>query len=212
MTDRNVREVELTALEYLRATLGDRAPDYITLEREFHEAPLDGEGRALLFSFALEPGPGVDRSAYTPADLLHYVVAGETEPNFFPAYGFDAEQGYSVHVGTRFMLVMRVEKVDVSNEPPGARPALEQFIASYAADATVEGVELAALFRCHDDYFAAYRIRLNGANYYCFGADCPPGAYELTHLPPQAALRLHLGQVIRAEARHAGTDPEAQHE
>ncbi|RMF74142.1 MAG: hypothetical protein D6744_14880 [Planctomycetota bacterium] len=200
MSELDVATVESQALAYLRKVLGERAPRYITLEREFAEAPLDGEGAAMLFSFDLEPGPGAAQSC-TASDRRHYVVAGRTEPNYFPAYGLDADRGYSVHIGTRFMLEMRVAIADPNDEPPGARSGVERFIAEYAAAAPYEPLELAALFRCEDEYFAVYRTRIADTEYYCFGAACPSGAYAMTHLPPQAVLRLHLGQVIRAEAR-----------
>jgi hypothetical protein len=48
---------------------------------------------------------------------------------------------------------------------------------------------------------AIYRLRVGGLEVYGCGADCPPGFYPLTPHPPQVVLRLHLGQVIRHEAR-----------
>ena len=61
---------------------------------------------------------------------------------------------------------------------------------------------MAALFQCEERLFAVYRLTLNGAETaYFMGGDCPPGFYRLTEHPPQVALRLHLGKLIRAEAR-----------
>jgi hypothetical protein len=65
----------------------------------------------------------------------------------------------------------------------------------------IEQERLSRLFRCQDRVFAVYRVRLNGRDVHCFGADCPPGFSELTDHPPLVALRLHLGQLIQAEAR-----------
>ena len=59
----------------------------------------------------------------------------------------------------------------------------------------------AGLFQCGEEVFAAYRVTLRDRTVYCFGADCPPGFEERSDLPPQAALRLHLGRIIRADAR-----------
>ena len=68
--------------------------------------------------------------------------------------------------------------------------------------ASIEHEELAGLIRCLDRCFAVYRVVLRGRPVYCLGAGCPPGFYELTDHPPQVALCLHLGQLIREEARH----------
>ncbi|MFQ5806671.1 MAG: hypothetical protein ACE5I3_09495, partial [Phycisphaerae bacterium] len=130
----------------------------------------------------------------------HYVAVGETEPNFFPAYGLSPDDAYSFHVGTRFALEMGLQMVDASLEPPGARPLLRAAVRSYAAGAKLEKEELAALFRCEEGLFAVYRLTLDGQDVYCMGADCPPGFYRMTAQPPQVALRLHLGKLIRAEA------------
>jgi hypothetical protein len=199
--DNEIREQERRALRYLSEQLGVRAPDYLTLEGEFHEAPLEGEGRTFVFSFPLEPGPGVDRAACSALDRKHYVAVGRTEPNFFPAYGMHTDDAYSYHVGTRFMLEMGVRIVDPNDEPPTARPALRQVVANYARGAEVRQEDLAALFRCEQAYFAVYRLRLGEEDVYCLGADCPPGFYRLTQHPPQMVLRLHLGKAIRNEAR-----------
>ncbi len=206
MTD--LRPIEAGALAYLAEQLGPRAPRQLTFEHEFSESPLEGEGRTVLFSFDLEPGSGAPECS--AADRRHYVAFGETTPNFFPAYGLNPDEAYSFHVGTRFMLVMRVQKVEPEAAPPNARPSLDHMLASAAPGARVENVELAALFRCDDDYFAVYRLDIEGRRVYGLAADCPPGFHELTQHPPQMVLRLHLGQVIRAEARAAARAGESE--
>ena len=203
MSTLDVQAAEQKARQYLTAQLGPRAPKHLRLELELAESPLETEGPALIFSFELgEPGE------CAPASRRHYVCAGQTEPNYFPAYGLEPDDAYSVHVGTRFLLEMEVQKVEEGLEPPGARQRLDEFVANYARGAARTATSLAGLFRCGDEYFAVYRVGLNGADYYCMGADCPPGFYALVDHPPQAALRLHLGKLIRAEARRSDAPAE----
>ncbi len=194
-----VLDAEQAALEYLRRQLADRCPQALSFEGVFDEQALEGEGRTLLFSFHLPPANPADARCAGPTK--HYVAVGQTEPNYFPAYGLNASDAYSFHLGTRFMLVLGVQKVDPALEPPGAREQMRKFLATYAGGATIEDEQLAGLFRCEDSYFAVYRVRIAGVDYYVFGADCPPGCYALCEHPPQAALRLHLGKVVRHEAR-----------
>lgn len=202
----DIRETEQAALAYLSTQLGSRAPQHIRLEAEFDESPLEDEGPAAIFSFDLASGnetAAEDASASCgPGSLKHFVCAGRTLPNFFPSYGFDAEDAYSFHLGTQFMLAMSVQKIDPALEPPGAQERTRDFVANYAQGASLDGLELASLFRCEEEYLAVYRLVLNGDPVYCLGAGCPPGFYRLTQFPPQVVLRLHLGKVIRAEARH----------
>lgn len=191
--------MEAEAIAYLRPHLGERTPQFLVLEGEFAESPLEGEGRTFLFSFDLPPGPGVAAGACETYDPKHYVAVGQTTPNFFPAYGFSPDDAYSFHVGTRFMLEMELQKVDPQLEPPDARQLLRTVLANVAPGATVRSEQLAALFRCEDGYYAVYRLTLNEDDVYALGADCPPGFYKLTGHPPQMVLRLHLGKLIRAE-------------
>lgn len=192
---------ERQAREYLAQQLGSTAPEALRLEAEFDESPLEGEGRTSIWSFVLAL-PGAC-AAGGPAVQRHYVAVGQTQPNYFPAWGLDADDAYSVHVGTRFMLEMGMQRVEPQLEPPGAREELHRFVQRYAGGARLERESLAALFRCDEAYFAVYRLTLAGQDVYCMGADCPPGFYSLTEHPPQVALRLHLGKLIRAEARRA---------
>lgn len=194
-----VLEGEQQALEYLRAQLGERAPEALSFEGVFDEQALEGEGRTLIFSFHLPPANPADARCAGPT--RHYVAVGQTEPNYFPDYGLNASDAYSFHLGTRFMLVLGVQKVDLSLEPPGAREQMRKFLAIYAGSHEVADEQLAGLFRCEDSYFAVYRVTIAGQPYYVMGADCPPGCYPMCDFPPQAALRLHLGKVVRHEAR-----------
>ncbi|MBL8878521.1 MAG: hypothetical protein JNG88_05315 [Phycisphaerales bacterium] len=187
------------ANQYLKSELGQHAPAELRFERVFDEQPLEGEGPVSLFSFELALGGG---NAQCPVEVRrHYVVAGQTRSNYFPAYSFDADDAYSFHIGTLFMVAMPVSRIDDADEPPGARESLKNLTRAYSAAATIGAPELAALFRCDDAVFAVYRVPVDGRMVYGMGADCPPGFYELTDHPPQTALRLHLGKVIREEAR-----------
>src|SRR5262249_47431415 len=133
----------------------------------------------------------------------HFVAVGETTPNYFPSYGFTADDAYSFHVGTRFMLEMEMQRVDESFEPPGARSATTRVIHQLAPSATIERLELAALFKCDADYQAFNRRALDGRALYVAGAVCPQGFYPMTDYPPQTMLRLHLGKLIRTEAKNS---------
>lgn len=204
MSSTDIRSLERDALEYLRGQLGSRAPDYLALEGEFAESPLEGEGRVFVFSFHLPPGPGFESGDCAAAyDPRHFVAIGETTPNYFPSYGLSIDEAYSFHVGTRFMLEMELQRVDDSLEPPGARDVLARVLAEFAPRAARAPAQLAALFKCDAEYYAVYRLTIDEQEYFALGADCPPGFYKLTAFPPQTTLRLHLGKLIRAENRAA---------
>lgn len=190
-----VEHLKREALDYLRAQLRDRAPAQLAFEAAFDEAPLEDEGRALVFSFVL-------RSRTDPQER-HYVVVGRTTPNYFPAYDLDPDDAYSLHIGTRFMLELRVAQVDPSEEPPDARTKLRDAVRRAAGEAAAQSEALAGLYRVGDALYAVYRVRLAGEEVYVMGADCPAGFYRLAQWPPQVALRLHLGRLIRAEGRGA---------
>ncbi len=190
------------ARQYLSAELGERAPAELALAAVFDERPLDGEGRTAVLRFELPPLP-LPRSAGPAAgDALHYVVVGETQPSYYPGYGLTPDDAYSLHIGTRFALVVGLQILPLEHEPPTARPALRSVIES--CNPRVPYAEQpAALFQCGEQIFAVYRVSFRDRTVYCFGADCPPGFEARIDLPPQVSLRLHLGRVIRADARTA---------
>ncbi len=186
---------------YLDEALGTRAPREVRHVADFAEQPLPDEGPASLFAFELTSPAAAEPC--DPNPQRHFVAGGRTEPNYFPAYHLTPDEAYSFHIGTRFMLYMGVQKVAEDLEPPTARAALGELVANLARGAKLTDARLAALFRCEDDYFAVYRLQLDDQPVYCLGADCPPGFYHLTDYPPQMVLRLHLGNVLREEARQA---------
>lgn len=89
------------ARTYLRRELRDLAPADLHLVGCFDEAPLEGEGRAAVFTIEL---PAAGAGGWEPC---HYVIAGQTEPDYFTRYGLTPDEAYSFHIGGRFMLVMR---------------------------------------------------------------------------------------------------------
>lgn len=208
VTRQNIEVLRETAREYLRTQLRDRAPNDLVFEARFEEKPLDGEGPAVVFSFDIQFA-GCNTAGGGPVSTptrseRHYVVVGETEPNYFPGYGLDADDAYSIHVGTRFMLVMELGLADPNDEPTAAREALRQALSTFAANAADAEEQLAGLFRSGGRFVAVYRLRLNGEQVYCLTGDFPTGFYRLTQFPPQVVLRLHLGKLIRAESDDAG--------
>jgi hypothetical protein len=187
------------AMNYLRAELGEYVPESIRFEANFDEKALDGEGAASVFSFEARVGGGECSAGAS----RFYVVSGETATNYFPAYGFDADDAYSFHIGTIFMVKMRVSRIADEDEPAGARESLQNLIRAYihSEPTSIGPAQVAAVFRCEDFVFVVYRIEIEDRPVYAMGGDCPPGFYTLTEYPPQTALRLHLGKVIREEAR-----------
>ncbi len=194
---------ETTALAYLAEQLGHKAPSKLTLVSTFTEAPLDGEGAVSLFSFELTPELGAAACGSPPPDGMHYVVAGETAANYFPTYGLDADDAYSLHIGTRFLLEMRIGRIDPDQESPAFRDAMRGALRDTVAGVEIQHESLAGLFRGDEQTYAVYRLTLKGEEVYFMGGDCPPGFYRLTQWPPQIALRLHLGKLIRAERAEA---------
>ena len=203
MVEPEQKSRESAALAYLAEQLGPRAPSKLTFVSTFAETPLDGEGAVSLFSFSLTPEPGAAACGSPPPDGLHYVVAGETVANYFPAYGLDADDAYSLHIGTRFLLEMRIGRIDPDQESPGFRDAMHGAIRETLAGVEIEHESLAGLFRGDEQTYAVYRLTLKGEDVYFMGGDCPPGFYRLAQWPPQVALRLHLGKLIRAERAEA---------
>lgn len=189
------------ALAYLARQLGPRAPASLTPLGEFDEAPLEGEGRTWLFAFDLETGGASENSACARTSRAHIVAVGQTEPNYFPAFGLSSDDAYSFHIGTRFMLEMQVQKVADEFEPPHGRALLQKVLATAAPQARCTELTLAGLFRCLDEYYAVYRLLIDGVPHFAMGCDCPPGFYQFADFPPQTALRLHLGKLIRAEVK-----------
>ena len=86
------------AQAWLSEQLGDAARQSLEHPTIFQHSPLEGEGAVAVFPFQLQRG--------SPGDGRHFVVVGRTEPNYYPAYDLTDDEMYSVHLGTRFMLVI----------------------------------------------------------------------------------------------------------
>ncbi len=201
MESTDVDALRAAAAEFLIAQLRERAPASLQFEAAFDEQTLEGEGRAAVLSFDL---PAANAHC-EPGETRHYVVVGQTAPNYYPAYGLGADDAFSLHVGTRFMLAMQIGRVEPP-EPVEVRSAMQSVVASIAGAAAAESAALAGLFACEEQRYAVYRVAANGEAVYFVCGDCPPGFYRLAAHPPQVALRLHLGKVIRAEPHMRETE------
>jgi hypothetical protein len=179
------------ALSYLRGQLGEAAPAALGAATLFTHCPLEGEGPVILFGFEADRGGG--REPY-------YVAVGRTEPNYYPAYGLDADDAYSLHLGTRFMLVMGVaQRPERAGDAYDAAGDARAIAVRVAGDRPVEDVRVAATFDVDGQLHSVLRARLAGEEVYIMGRDAPPGFSRRTDLPPQVVYRLHLGVVLRRE-------------
>jgi len=197
LTPAQREELGQQARAYLTAELRERAPERLYLVASYDEAPLAEEGLTALFSFSLSVGPG----AGTPQE--HYVVVGQTTPNYYPAYDLRADDVYSLHIGTLFALTVGLTTLPLDEAPPEAGAALRAAIRAVVPDVEVDEPVVTGLFRCEDETFAVYRVRVDGTEFAGCGADCPPGVYHRPDLPPAVVLRWHLGRLIRGEGEAA---------
>jgi hypothetical protein len=179
------------ALAYLREQLGPAAPATLEALGHFAESPLDGEGPVTLYRFVAAVG-GAEPATYV-------VAAGETEPNYYPAYDLTPDEAYHLHLGTRFMLVVGVGQVPASDVPPGEVERLSALVRGVVPDRTVSELTLVTAFRVEDGRHLVARAAIDGHEVYLLGGDLPLGLYERTALPPQVVYRMHLGQVLRME-------------
>jgi len=182
------------ALDYLREQLREAAPTELGAATIFEHSPLEGEGPTVLFEFQAK------RGASQPE--RYFAAVGQTEPNYYPAYGLDADEAYSLHLGTRFMLVMGVAQC----EPPDgekydpmkdARAVVDRV----APSAPVEGLAVAACFDVGGLRHVVLRGKVAGQEVYIMAGDAPAGFSRHVELPPPVAYRLHLGTVLRSEPR-----------
>lgn len=201
----NLEAWEHAAREYLAAQLQRRAPQRLQFLAAFDEQPLEGEGAVGLFEFEIAPASAAGVCA--ASDTRHYVVVGQTEPNYSPSFGLEADDAYSLHIGTRFMLTVGVQRLEPKEEPPALRDDVLRFIQGCNPHVEVQSIECELLLRCEEQWFAVYRVRLGGTDVRVVGGDLPTGFYDLADRPPQVVLRLHLGKLIRVEAREERDRP-----
>lgn len=185
-------EAHQQALAYLRSQWSDRAPTHLQWLADFDEAPLEGEGPVSVFRFETDVTGG-DRGRYV-------VVAGRTEPNYYPDWGLSAEDVYALHLGTRFMLVMAVSQIPAAQLPPDAGARLRSLLVQVAPQAEVKDVHVVAGFHVNEAKYIVARVAVADETVVAVGYDAPPGIYRDVHLAPHVILRRHLGHVIRVEA------------
>jgi len=170
----------------------------------FPKSPLHDDGAVAIFPFKAAKDEGRLES--------YYVVVGETEPNYYQAYDLDPEQAYSLHLGTRFMLVMGVAIVTWSGAD-GYDPAqnAREIAARVAPEGRIDDVQLTAMFAVDGELHAVMRVNLDGQAIYVMGRDAPWGFSTRTDLPAQVAYRLHIGHVLRAEPDPEQPRPSSNH-
>lgn len=184
------------ALAYLREQLGERAPDVLGVGRIFDANPLEGEGPVAVFPFDLQHIGEGDRG--------HFVVIGRTEPNYYPAYGLDAEDIFHLHLGTRFMLVMQVAQRSPQPEDDfDPQREARAIVDRVAPQAKIEELSVAACFDVEGQLHAVLKCRIDGTDAYLMAGEAPRGFSTDVCLPPQVAYRIHLGRVLLAEPKPA---------
>lgn len=192
---------EQMALDYLNAVLREDAPASLTPVAAFDESPLEGEGKVTVFAFNARIGGNEDEP--------YYVVAGQTVANYYPQWGLDADQIYSLHLGTRFMLVVEVQQLPTTELPADLEQQVREAVAGVIPGASVADFQPAAAFHAEAQKHAVCRARIDGEDVYIMAADLPIGLYRETHLPPHVVYRWHLGSVIRMERPCEGEEEES---
>ncbi|MCB9858322.1 MAG: hypothetical protein H6818_21775 [Phycisphaerales bacterium] len=186
------------AMAFVREHFGETAPAMLGDHRLFPMSPLDGDGATLVVRFE------ADRSG--SGSLPYYVVVGQTEANYYDGGKLDFDEAFSLHLGTRFMLVLGVAQV--KDEPENLAPDDKPYdierdarliVNRVAPDASIRDVSLAALFNVDGERHAVIRARVADQDVYIMGRDAPLGFSRRTDLPAPMAYRLHIGAVLRKE-------------
>lgn len=187
------------ALAYLARELREAAPTTLGEATFFPRSPLEGEGAVVVIAFEAVRS---DRDA-----KQFYVVAGRTEPNYYPAQGLTRDEAFSLHLGTRFMLVLGIAQAAASMTAAydPARDA-RVIVDRISPNAPIEDARIAAAFDVDGQLHTVVSCRLAGREVFVMAGDAPPGIHERIGLPPQVAYRLHIGQVLRNEP-----DPDQSH-
>lgn len=181
---------EQMACDYLARELGADAPRSLRPVASFDEHPLETEGPVTIFSFT------TSRSG-RPEE--YRVVAGETEPNYYPAWNLSPEETYTLHLGTRFMLVLQVKQLPLADLPSTIEIDVTGPLARIAPGEPISGFRSVAAFSMEGQRHAVCRLRLAEEELYVLGGDLPLGIYRRIDLPPHVVYRMHLGSVIRME-------------
>jgi hypothetical protein len=198
-SDETQDDALILARAYLAGQLGERAPDALEPVARFDGQPLEGEGATTLFRFLAAPDGGELKP--------FWVAAGRTEPNYYPDWGLVSEDMYSIHIGTRFMLVMEIAQQSLEGVGEDVRAWFVTFLNRLVPGASVETVELLAAFRVEDDLHVVARARVAAETVVVIGVDAPPGVCLESHLPPHVLYRRHLGRLILREWEESRRKP-----
>lgn len=188
------------ALAYLRAQWPNDAPTALDAPTVFPRSPLEGEGAVAIFPFATA-------RVAAGGDPRMYVVVGATEPNYYPAYGLSVDDAFSLHLGTRFMLVMGIGQHEAgAGDDYDAVDDARRIVSRVSSTAPVTDVRIAAQFNVEGQIHSVLKARVAEREVYILGRDAPMGFVERADLPAPVAYRLHLGRVLRAEPDPEGVN------
>lgn len=180
------------ALVYLAEAMRESAPNTLGNATIFPSSPLDGEGAVAVFEF------GAQRSSLDAKRF--FVAVGQTEANYYPAYDLTSDEAFSLHLGTRFMLVMGIGQASSAQlANVDAALAAKAVVDRVSPDLPVDDARVAAAFDVDGELHVIVSCRIGGRETYVMSGDAPPGIYERPSLPPQVVYRMHLGQVLRNE-------------
>lgn len=184
---------EQAAREYLTREWGPDAPTVLTPVATYNEKALESEGEVTIFSFTASRGDN------TPEPF--HVVAGETEPNYYPDWGLVPDDIYSLHLGTRFMVVLQIAQLPLRDLPESLEADVEAGLARVAPGEPISGFRPVAAFTMEGQPHAVCRLRIAEEEVYVVAGELPLGICRRIDLPPHVVYRLHLGKVIRLEER-----------
>jgi len=180
------------AIGFLRKQLGQDAPLQLGDATLLRDSPLEGEGPVCAFQFMLK------RVGAEPHRC--FVVVGRTEPNYYPVFDLTPDEVFSLHFGTRFMLVMGVAACDVASRSGyDAMADARRIVDRVAPKQPIDDLSVAAAFDVQGQIHVVLQCLLDGRRVYIMAGDAPQGFSQRTHLPPHVAYRLHLGEVLRRE-------------
>lgn len=183
---------EQLARTYLADQLGDATPRSLVRLARFDGYTLEGEGPVTIFSFSAALGGN-------PPEPF-FVVAGQTQPNYYPAWNLTPEEIYTLHLGTRFMLVMEIQQASLEDLPDNLeRDVADQFTRIAPGEPLSRFTPVTA-FRLENQLHAVCRLHVADEHVYVIAGDLPLGINRHTDLPPHVVYRLHLGRIIREEA------------
>lgn len=182
---------EQKARAYLDAQFPGGAYEHLTPVASFDESPLEGEGPATLFAFTARP-------AGEPEPFV--VIAGGTQPNYYPSWNLSSDEVYDLHIGTRFMLVMEIAQSPLEELPPNFTEWATTVIGGALPGHAIEDVSPTAAFRLEAQTHVVVGARVSGQPIRAvLGGELPLGLSDRADLPPHVLYRMHLGRVIRAE-------------